>query len=82
MAQSTKMLFNTIFILCLFGIVTRVECACGEGQFSCQTLDGKYGTCVNKTCVVIKAEERLDLRFSVIVNYPESTLMVSLGLFV
>ena len=69
--------FKPVVILCLFGVVSRIECACDQTQFSCKTPDGNYGTCVNKTCVVIQAETRVGLRFSVIVKYPESTLMVS-----
>ena len=65
-------------ILCLFAVVTQIECACDQSKFSCMTADGKYGSCVNKTCIVIQAEERAGLRFSVIVKYPESTLMVGI----
>lgn len=73
--QAYIMNLKPVAILCLFVVVSRIDCTCDQYQFSCKTPDGKYGTCVNKTCVVIEAEKRVGLQFSVIVKYPESTLM-------
>ena len=57
-------------------LVVYVCSACDVMKYTCSTPDGKYGTCINGTCTVIQAEVRKDLRFKIVVKYPETTLKV------
>lgn len=60
-------------------LVVCVCSACDVMKFTCSTPDGKYGTCINGTCTVIQAEVRKDLRFKIVVRYPETTLKMHNG---
>lgn len=71
------MKFKFILTIFLIHCPMYAYCVCDENKFSCVTLDGKYGTCVNNTCRTIQAEERKNLRFIIVVKYPEAILNVS-----
>lgn len=71
--------FKWALLFYLLTFISDVQCTCDQGHFSCETPDGKYGTCTAGTCIVIQPEVRNDLRLSIIVKYPEETLQVHGG---
>ena len=71
------MKFKFILTTFLFHFPMCAYSVCEENKFSCVTSDGNYGTCVNDTCRIIQAEEKTDLRFIIVVKYPEAILKVS-----
>ena len=65
-------------VLGLLSLPAVVHCACDVNKFSCKTADGRWGACDYGTCVVIQAEVRSNLRFSIVVKYPERNMKVNI----
>ena len=62
--------------LCLIMLPICAYCACDEAAGFCNRTDGSTGWCRNGTCVHLSATVRNNLRFNIIVKYPETTLQV------
>ena len=69
------MKFYLILFVILANIVVHAYCTCPEGT-SCMTSKGAYGVCRNDTCILVPAGVRDDLKFAILVKYPEEMLQV------
>ena len=69
------MKFYLILFVILANIVVHAYCTCPEGT-SCMTSKGAYGVCRDDTCILVPAGVRDDLKFAILVKYPEEMLQV------
>ena len=69
------MLYCLCFLVLWFS--ASASSSCDNSNLSCKTATGQYGTCVNNTCQIVEAEVRGNLRFTIVVKYPETTLKVN-----
>ena len=70
-----NMLKDALLVGLLF-LPTYIHCACTE-ESVCVTPDGKAGVCLGGVCSVLTPGVRNDLKFTIIVKYPEAQLQVN-----
>ena len=65
-----------LLLLYFVAIVSMTNCQCETGK-TCETPDGGTGICTAGVCAVIPTTARKDLKFAIVVKYPEMKLKVN-----